>query len=145
MALNFTHINSKAPSLISTFILMLIVIILSFINPGDMIEVCSVHARKIISHMHAYIYGKRYIFQSFLALNSTHIISEVPNLISIFVLMLTVIILSFINSGHMVEVCAVHVMKSISHNYAYTYMANGSHFIALWLSILHILYLKLRI
>ena len=61
MALNFTHINSKAPSLISTFILMLIVIILSFINPGDMIEVCSVHVRKIISHMHAYIYGKRYI------------------------------------------------------------------------------------
>ena len=117
MALNFTHINSKAPSLISTFILMLIVIILSFINPGDMIEVCSVHVRKIISHMHAYIYGKRYIFQSFLALNSTHIISEVPNLISIFVLMLTVIILSFINSGHMVEVCAVHVMKSISHMY----------------------------
>ena len=115
MALNFTHINSKAPNLISTFILMLIVIILSFINPGDMIEVCSVHVRKIISHMHAYIYGKRYIFQSFLALNSTHIISEVPNLISIFVLMLTVIILSFINSGHMVEVCAVHVMKSISH------------------------------
>ena len=90
----------------------MIVIILSFINPGDMIEVCSVHVRKIISHMHAYVYGKRYIFQSFLALNSTHIISEVPNLISIFV---SVIILSFINSGHMVEMCAVHVMKSISH------------------------------
>ena len=142
MALNFTHINSKAPNLINTFILMLIVIILSFINPGDMIEVCSVHVRKIISHMHAYVYCKRYIFQSFLALNSTHIISEVPNLISIFV---SVIILSFINSGHMVEMCAVHVMKSISHNYAYTVMANGSHFIAFWLSILHILYLKLHI
>ena len=121
MALNFTHINSKAPSLISTFILMLIVIILSFINPGDMIEVCSVHVRKIISHMHAYIYGKRYTFQSFLALNSTHIISEVPNLISTFVLMLIVIILSFINSGDMVEVCSVHVRKSISHICIYIY------------------------
>ena len=65
--------------------------------------------------MYAYIYGKWYRFDSSLALNSTHIIPEVPNLISTIVLMLTVIILSFINSGDMVEVCSVHVKKSISH------------------------------
>ena len=65
--------------------------------------------------MYAYIYGKWYRFHSFLALNSTHIISEVPNLISTIVLMLIVIILSFINSGDMVEVCSVHVRKSIPH------------------------------
>ena len=50
-----------------------------------------------------------------MALNSTHITLEDPNLISTFVLMLTVIILSFINSDHMVKVCSVHVMISISH------------------------------
>ena len=65
--------------------------------------------------MYAYIYGKWYRFHSFLALNSTHIIPEVPNLISTIVLMLIVIILSFINSSDMVEVCSVHVRKSISH------------------------------
>ena len=65
--------------------------------------------------MYAYIYVKWYRFNSFLALNSTHIISEVPNLISTIVLMLIVIIPSFINSGDMVEVCSVHVRKSISH------------------------------
>ena len=80
-----------------------------------MVEVCSVHVRKSISHMHTFN-GKRYTFHSFLALNSTHIISEVPNLTSTFVLMLIVIILSFINSGDMVEVCSVHVRRSNSHN-----------------------------
>ena len=48
---NSTHIISEVPNLISTIVLMLIVIILSFINSGDMVEVCSVHARKSISHM----------------------------------------------------------------------------------------------
>ena len=95
--------------------------------------------------MYAYIYGKWYRFHSFLDLNSTHIISEVPNLISTIVLMLIVIILSFINSGDMVEVCSVHARKSISHNYAYTFTANCTHFIAFWLSILHISTLKLQI
>ena len=65
--------------------------------------------------MYAYIYGKWYRFHSILALNSTHIIPEVPNLITTIVLMLIVIILSFINSGEMVEVCSVHVRKSNSH------------------------------
>ena len=60
-------------------------------------------------------YSKLYAFHSFLALNSTHIISEVPNLISTIILMQIVTILSFINSGDMVEVCSVHVRKSISH------------------------------
>ena len=87
-------------------------------------------------HICLYIYGKLYTFHSFLALNSTDINSEAPNLISTFVLMLIVIILSFINSGDMVEACSVHVRKSISHN-AYTFTANGTHFIAYWLSILH--------
>ena len=81
-----------------------------------MVEMCSVHVRKSISHnICIYIYCKRYTFRSFLALNSTHIISEVPNLTSTFVLMLIVIILSFIISGDIVEVCSVHVKKSISH------------------------------
>ena len=115
LALNSTHINSEAPNLISTFALILILIILSFNNSGDMVEVCSVHVRKSISHICIYIYCKRYTFHSFLALNSTHIISKVPNLTSTFVLMLIVIIPNFINSGDMVEVCSVHVRKSISH------------------------------
>ena len=121
LALNSTHIISEVPNLISTIVLMLIVIIPSFINSGDMVEVCFVHVRKTISHICIYIYYKQYTFHSFLALNSTHIISEVPNLISTIVLMLIVIILSFINSGDMVEVCSVHVRKSISHICIYIY------------------------
>ena len=115
LALNSTHINSEAPNLISTFVLMLIVTILSFIHSSDMVEVCFVHVRKSISHICIHIYCKRYTFHSFLVLNSTHIISKVPNSTSTFVLMLIIIILSFINSGDMVEVCSVHVRKSISH------------------------------
>ena len=79
-----------------------------------MVEMCSVHARKSISHM--FIHLRQTVrIHSFLALNSTHINSEAPNLISTFVLILIVIILSFINSGDMVEVCSVHARKSISH------------------------------
>ena len=43
------------------------------------------------------MYGKVYTFRSFLALDSTHIICEAPNLTSTFVLMLIVIFLSFID------------------------------------------------
>ena len=57
------------------------------------------------------------------------------------VLKLIVIILSFINSGDMVEVCSVHVRKSILHMHIFT--ANKTHSIAFWLSILHISFLKL--
>ena len=65
--------------------------------------------------MHTFVANCTYRFHNFLALNSTHIISEVLNLTSTFVLMLIVIILSFINSGDMVEACSVHVRMSISH------------------------------
>ena len=95
LALNSTHIISEVPNLISTFVLMLIVIILSFINSGDMVEVCSVHVRRSNSHsysMHIFMANSTYRFHNFLALNSTHIISEAPNLISTFVLLLIVII-----------------------------------------------------
>ena len=141
LALNSTYIISEVPNLTSIFVLMLIIIILSFINSGDMAEVCSVHVRKSISH--AYIYGKRYTFHSFLALNSTHINSEAPNLISTFVLILIVIIPSFINSGDMVEVCSMQVRMSISHMHTFT--ANGTHFIAFWPSILYTSSQKFRI
>ena len=62
------------------------------------------------------------IFHSLFVLKSTHmyIISEVPNLISTFVFMLRIIIMSFINSGDMIEVCSVFVMKSISHMHPFT-------------------------
>ena len=76
-------------------------------------------------------------------LSILHIISETPNLISTFVLILIVIILSFINSGDMVEVCSMHVRMSISHMHMFT--SNGTHFISFWLSILHISSLKLQI
>ena len=128
MALNSTHIISEVPNLINTFALILIVIILSFNNSGDMVEVCSVHVRRSNSHsysMHTFMANITYRFHNFLALNSTHIISEVLNLTSTFVLMLIVIILSFINSGDMVEVCSVHVRRSNSHSYSmHTFMAN---------------------
>ena len=112
-----------------------------------MVEVCSVHVRKSISHnICIYIYCKRYTFRSFLALNSIHIISEVPNLTSTFVLMLIVIILSFINSGDIVEVCSVHVRKSISHMHIHAFTANCTHFIGVFGShIIHISSLKLEI
>ena len=42
-------------------------------------------------------YGKVCTFRSFLGLNSTQIISEPPNLVSTFFLMLLVIILSFVD------------------------------------------------
>ena len=63
--------------------------------------------------MHTFtINGTHFIF---LALNSTHIISEAPTFNSTFNLVQRVIILSFTNSGDMVEVCSVYVRKSISH------------------------------
>ena len=74
------------------FVLMLIVLSLT----DDVIEVCSVHVGKRISHMHTFTANGTY-FIAFLALSSTHIIPEAPNLISTFVLMLIVINLSFIN------------------------------------------------
>ena len=60
-----------------------------------MVEVCSVHVR-----MRLHVLGKVYTFHSFLSLNSTYITSELPNLFTIFVLMLTVISLSFSGWRH---------------------------------------------
>ena len=98
LALNSTHI-AEVPNMIGTFVLVLIVITLSFINSGDMVVVCSVYVRKSISHMHTFMANGTH-FIGFLALNSTHIISEAPNLISTFNLTLIVIILSFTNWRH---------------------------------------------
>ena len=72
LALNSTHINSEAPNLISTFVLMLIVIILSFINSGDMVETYSVHVRKSISHMHIHLRQTVHISQIFGSQFYTH-------------------------------------------------------------------------
>ena len=63
-----------------------------------------------------YIYSNRYNFYSFLALNSSHMISEVPNLNSTFVLMLTIIILT----GDVVEACSAHASMRI-HVHMYVY------------------------
>ena len=60
-----------------------------------MVEGCSVHVR-----MSFHIYGNVYPFHSFLVLNSTHIISEVSNFVTAFVLMLIVIVLSFVDWRH---------------------------------------------
>ena len=106
---------------------MLIVIILSLINSGDMVEVCSVHVRKSISHnmhIHAFTANCKHFIAFWLSILHTSSL-KLQILISTFVLMLIVIILSLINSGDMVEVCSVHVRKSISHNmHIHTFMAN---------------------
>ena len=60
-----------------------------------MVEGCSVHVR-----MSFHMYGNVYPFHSFLVLNSTHIISEVSNFVTAFVLMLIVIVLSFVDWRH---------------------------------------------
>ena len=77
---------------------------------------------------HFHMYASMYTFRSFLALNSTHVISEASNLTITFVLTLLIIIVSFVD---WVEVYLVHVMMRISHVYTNT------HFIAFWLLILH--------
>ncbi len=56
------------------FVLMLIVLSLT----GDVIEVCSVHVGKRISHMHPFTANGTY-FIAFLALSSTHIIPELSS------------------------------------------------------------------
>ena len=58
-------------------------------------EGCSVHVR-----MSFHMYGNVYQFHSFLAWNSTHIISEASNLVTTFVLMLIVMVLSFVDWRH---------------------------------------------
>jgi hypothetical protein len=87
------------------------------------IEVCSVHVSMSISYTHALIiYGKRYTFHRFLALNSTLIIAEAPNLNGTFVLILIII--------------SLYLMESLSPVYVFTTLApatchpspsNGTH------------------
>ena len=60
-----------------------------------MVEGCSVHVR-----MSFHMYGNVYPFHSFLVLSSTHIISEVSNFVTAFVLMLIVMVLSFVDWQH---------------------------------------------
>ena len=51
LALNPTPIISDTSNLNTTFVLMVPIIILSFIDwPGDVVGVCSVHVRMRISH-----------------------------------------------------------------------------------------------
>ena len=59
-------------------------------------EGCLVHVRMSLTHM----YGNVYPFHSFLAWNSTHIISEASSLVTTFVLMLIVMVLSFVDWRH---------------------------------------------
>ena len=65
-----------------------------------MVEVCSPHVRMRDLHIPRYIYGNVYTFHSFLALNSVHMISEASNCYTIFVLMLIIIVLSFVDWRH---------------------------------------------
>ena len=89
-ALDSTHIILEVPNLISTFVLMLETIFLSFVDwwcGWRMFCTCEYENYSCI-----HIHGNRYKFHSFLALNSTKINSKVPNLISTFVLISVFII-----------------------------------------------------
>ena len=63
-----------------------------------MVGVCSSHVRKGFSYVRTVMCT--YIFHSFLALNSMHIISEASNLTTTFVLMLVIMLLSFMDWRH---------------------------------------------
>ena len=93
LALNSTHIICEASNLNTTFVLMLIIILLSFVDWRRGCMRCILYVWGWAFHM----YGKVYTFHSFLALNYTHIICEASNLNTTFVLMLIVIFLSFID------------------------------------------------
>ena len=95
---------------------------------------CFVHARKSISHNYTFTANGTHFIAFWLSILHIIIISEAPNLISTFILMLIVISLT----GDVVEVCSVHVRKSISHKHTFT--ANGTFFIAfLALNFTHII------
>ena len=129
---HFTHIISELPMLISTFVLVLVVLNLSFIdwrcNLGVFYNACKYE-------YFTYSYGKQYTIRSYLALNSqahsylalnsTYIISELPNLISTFVQMLVVLYLTFNDCLCDWGVFCIHKYMRISH--AHTITANGIH------------------
>ena len=137
LALNSTRTIYEAPNLISTFDLMLIVIILSLIDWRCGWGVLCTCEREHFTC--TCTYGKRCKFRSFLALNSTRTISEAPNLISTFDLMLIVIVLSFIDWR-----CGSGVLCTCERElYMHLWQTNGASFVAFWLSILHAPSLKL--
>ena len=98
LALNSTHIISEAPNFTTTFVLMLIIIVLSFVNWRHGWGVFSTCENEGFTYPS--VYGNVYTFHSFLALNSTLIISEASNFTTIFVLMLTIIVISFVDWRH---------------------------------------------
>ena len=104
-----TRITCEVPNLISTFVLMLIV--LSFIDWR-----CGICEHEYFTC----IYGKRYTFHSFLALNSTRIICEVPNLISTVVVMLIVMIIDWWFGWGMFCTC-VHENLTCIYRERYTF------------------------
>ena len=85
-------------------------------------------------HVCLYIYGKWYTFHISLALNSTHIKSEAPNLISSFNLNQIVIILSFTNWQHCRSVFCAYEEEHFTYTYVYSKRYTSHSF---WLSILH--------
>ena len=98
LALNSTHIISEASNSYTIFVLMLIIIVLSFVDWRHGWGVFSTCENEGFTYPS--VYGNVYTFHSFLALNSTLIISEASNFTTIFVLMLTIIVLSFMNWRH---------------------------------------------
>ena len=95
VALNSVYIISEASNCYTIFVLILIIIVLSFVDWR--------HGRGVFStcedegFTYPSVYGNVYTFHSFLALNSVHIISEASNCYTIFVLMLIIIVLSFVD------------------------------------------------
>ena len=64
-----------------------------------MVEVCSPHVRMRDSHIPRYTAMYTH-FIAFLVLNSVHMTSEASNCYTIFVLMLIIIVLSFVDWRH---------------------------------------------
>ena len=99
LELNSTHIISELPNLINicTFIQMLVVLYLSFVDwrcDGGVFCICKYENFRC---SYNYIRLMVYTIHSYLELNSTHIISELSNLICTFVQMLVVLYLSFVD------------------------------------------------
>ena len=136
-ALNQTHIIYEAPNMISTFVLMLPVIILTFIDWR--------HGWGVFMHINWFtcgfitLLGKLYVFDSYYAFNHTHIMSEALNLISSFVFMLLVIIPSFIDWRHDWALFSRCVDEHINIRPTVCIYV-----IAYWLLIIHTSYVKLQ-
>ena len=140
LALNFTHNIHDTPNLFSTFVFMLIIIILSFVDwqhGGGVFHTCTCE-NEHFSHVRQSVH----IFYRFLALSFTHNIHEAPNLISTLFFMLIIIILSFEDWRHSSPHGSPHVRMRDSHIPQYTAMC--THFIGFLLLIPHTSSLKLQ-